>query len=103
MRKKRKILYLVRIPNYWYFPKIKRWLHEDILMDKNYSEHRGLIFKNILTFKTCRVFEKYWPVGTIITKKVINKGKILWIDYIITKRSIYKDKTIMTDYIKCDW
>ena len=85
MRLKQKISYLVQIPNHWYYPKVKKWIHEDILRDENNTQFTGLMFTNILNFKTCKVFKKHWPIGTIITKKSIYKGQVLYTDYVIMR------------------
>ena len=71
MRLKRKISYSVKIPNHWYYPKLKKWIHEDILMNDN--ENNGLMITNIIHFKTCKVFKKHWPVNTIITKSAFSQ------------------------------
>jgi len=78
MRYKRRVYYSVYIPDHWYFPKLKKWIHCDNMGDEQYKDYD---FQNHQKFINCKVFRINWPIGTTILKQALHKGKFLWTDY----------------------
>ena len=75
MKLKRRVKYLVFIPDFWWVPKLKKWISVDELDYKTY------IFYSTQKFKSCKCKYKQWPKGTIITKIEIGARRRRYVEY----------------------